>query len=277
MKAYLKQHFDALAPTYDAYGPVWYQVANKLLSLNLIPLDSSSVIHDNGCGTGQVTAQILKSSPTAEAGFKIHATDYSSPMITELRKRLQPLPSNVEESVMDSEALTFPDNFFTHSFTSLVLMASADPQAIVGEIHRTLKPGGVSISSTWASYGWAPLVDAAVHAVRLNAPIFTGPPMNEERTKSEWLKDLFIHAGFAESNVKIHKTSVFVTMEEIDGARDDFCQTVVSMATVPAEGQVLWSEEEKKRLYEELQRRFHPKTTDVEGLKFEVWICVARK
>lgn len=277
-KKYLKQNFDEMAPDYDEYGPVWYQLAAKLLALNPIPLNSSSVIHDNGCGTGQVTVQILKSAPApAESGFKIHATDWSSAMIDELRKRQPPLPSNVEGSVMDSETLAFPDGFFTHSFCALVLMASADPQTIVNEIHRTLKPGGLSISSVWARYGWTPLVDAAVHAVRPNAPAFTGPPMHEERTKPEWVKGLLIHAGFEETNIKTYEHSVYVTLEEIDGARDAFCKAVGLQITALAEGQVPWSEDEKKKLSEEMQMRFHPKTADVEGFEFEAWMCVATK
>jgi ubiquinone/menaquinone biosynthesis C-methylase UbiE len=58
------------------------------------------------------------------------------------------LPPNVEASVMDSEELSFEDKVFTHSFTSLVLMASTGPDKVAKEIHHMLKAGGVALAST---------------------------------------------------------------------------------------------------------------------------------
>ena len=140
MKFSMKKHFDTMADHYDAgFGTVWRNVADQMLALNPVPIISDSVIHDNGCGTGQVTERIvskMKLSGKVQGWPKIFATDFSEKMIEELRKGqvLGPDIHYIESTVMDSENLDFPDEFFTHSFASIVLMVVPDPDAMAKEI-----------------------------------------------------------------------------------------------------------------------------------------------
>jgi SAM-dependent methyltransferase len=44
--------------------------------------------------------------------------------------------------VMDYERLTFPDGHFDGAYTMETLVHAPDPPAVLGELHRVLKPGG---------------------------------------------------------------------------------------------------------------------------------------
>lgn len=105
------------------------------------------MIHDNGRGTGEVTSQIIKTSPPP--GIIIKATDKNKYMIEGCRERATIGGWPLEAIVMPAQAISFPDEYFTHSFTNFIithLKENHDPAA--KHIYRTLKPGGHAIVST---------------------------------------------------------------------------------------------------------------------------------
>jgi ubiquinone/menaquinone biosynthesis C-methylase UbiE len=134
----------------EMMGGVSLQVARQSLKY-VPPLTSSSNIHDNGCSNDVVTAAIME---TVQPGtFAIHATDVSAPLCqaTTALAASKGWGNSVKAEVMPAEALTFPDNTFTHSFNNFLIFLVKDPEKTASEIYRTLKPGGVAIVSTWAS------------------------------------------------------------------------------------------------------------------------------
>jgi len=79
----VKQRFSAAAQTYNGYPNVHGAAGTKLLGLFDAP-DAPSTILEVGCGTGQLTAQIVRRFPDAH----IDAIDISENMVREARRRI---------------------------------------------------------------------------------------------------------------------------------------------------------------------------------------------
>ena len=60
---------------------------------------------------------------------------------------------NITSKVMNSQELDFPDAYFTHSITNFSIFNFQDALAGVREIHRTLKPSGQAVITTWERFG----------------------------------------------------------------------------------------------------------------------------
>lgn len=264
----LKSHFDNMAPIYDGFGPVWYEMAEGLLARNPIPISSSSVVHDNGCANGVCSITALEHA-TSSGSPTIYATDLSPNMIEEVKKR--PGLESVKPEVMDAEALTFPDGMFTHSITSMVHPTTLRPDLVTKEIFRTLKPGGVALSAEFASYGWLEIAEESIHKIRPDAPAFKGPVPEEWKTTA-WFKGLFVDAGFQPENVQVDQITIRIRFRDMwPEARAHMCHAVVMMVAGS------WSEADSDALYGELMKRFDPETADGDGFDHETLLLVARK
>jgi hypothetical protein len=94
-----------------------------------------------------------------------------------------------------------------------------------------------------------------VQAVRPAATDFEGPPM-----PPEWLKGLFVGAGFDEAKTRVEKDKMEILLKEMSApAREHSCEAVMLQASVG------WDVPDRENLYEELLKRFDVKTAEVEG------------
>ena len=98
-------------------------------------LDESWVVADLGCGTGSVTQSI---APFVQ---RVIAVDESNPMLTAARKRLHGL-QNVDIRQGRLESLPLADGEADVALLFLVLHYAADPQRVIDEAVRALKPPG---------------------------------------------------------------------------------------------------------------------------------------
>ncbi|KAF2280353.1 S-adenosyl-L-methionine-dependent methyltransferase [Westerdykella ornata] len=138
------------------------QIARHALSL--IPaITSESIIHDNACGAGPVTTLIAESSTPA----KLQATDIDETVIQTVAEKAKQHGWNfVETGVMDATELRFQDNTFTHSIMNFGIQAVPQPQKVAAEIYRTLKPGGSTVLTSWASTPHSSSIEDASRATR---------------------------------------------------------------------------------------------------------------
>lgn len=264
----LRNHYEAMAPTYTSNpGAAFMDVVCMLLKHNPTPITAESIVHDNACGTGQVTVGLL--DETQDFTPSVYATDFTPGMIAEMNKRS--LPSSITTAIMDSQSLDFPDNFFTHSFASLLLFMASNPARCAKEIYRTLKPSGISLSSIFGSYGWAPIANQAIHAVRPDAPKFLGPPIPLAWSTPEWHKSLFVDAGFAPEKVKMASGRLTMKLKDMQSNREHFCNAIKLQASAG------WTAEEQERLYQELLKAFDPEFAEVESFDHDILICIAEK
>ena len=113
----------------DLFGPAFHLQA--LLGL----IDEQWVIGDLGTGTGVVSAAL------APFVRRVVAVDNSAAMLQAARRRLQSA-SNVEFRRGDLEALPIDDGMLDAATLMLVLPYIAQPDRVLEEAARVLKPGG---------------------------------------------------------------------------------------------------------------------------------------
>ncbi|KAK2926396.1 Methyltransferase domain 25 [Fusarium oxysporum f. sp. vasinfectum] len=157
-------HFNFAAEQYEKFtGGCTRELARFLLDLPQLQslYDASSVVIDNACGTGVVTEEIITRCRQRKSKLPhIHGVDPASNMVkiaTEMAERLGAL-EYFSGRIMPGEVLDFPDATFSHNITNLGILFYTDPSSGAREIHRTLKPGGVAVVTTWSTLGYLDLV-----------------------------------------------------------------------------------------------------------------------
>lgn len=190
-------------------------VAKHIMRELLPPFTADAIIHDNGCGTGEVTSQIMETNPPPPKGIVIKATEKDEYKIGGCRERVRFSGWPVEVMAMPAQSISFPDEYFTHSFANFVvphLEENHDPAA--KHIYRTLKKGGVAIVTTWAEKGH-------FEAIK-NAHLLTrGPDVNlpldvpDRWYKQSALKEFLLVGGFKEENIKFSTCSVYCMTRDL--------------------------------------------------------------
>ena len=147
----------------DLFEQLW--VRRHLEFINTFP---RGTVLDLGCGIGQNTAF------WREQGFSVVSADLSETALTELKRRI---PEADTVALDMTRPLPFPDGCFSVIFTSLSMhyFDKSTTSALVRELHRILKSGGVVIGSVNASTAYRYIAD---HAVTLEENFF----LDGERT-----------------------------------------------------------------------------------------------
>jgi len=177
-----------------------------ILNALLPPFPPGSVIHDNGSGTGQVTAEIMMTNPPKD--IQIKATDANEYQVNGCKAKVEENGWPVETAVMRAQELTFPDNYFTHSITNFVVANLDDPDVAATHIYRTLKPGGVAIICTWAFMPHDEPMKQASAVTRGPKAQFALQWGGEWYLQSK-LKEFILSGGFQEQNIKMYTSDVY--------------------------------------------------------------------
>lgn len=158
-----------------------FQVAQQFLP----PITADSYVHDNACGPGVVTKDII--SQALAAGTKppkIYATDNSAPMVNQVRKRKETLEgwTDVQADVMDG--VTHPglqDETFTHSVTNFGAFEGAGKG-----MYRVLMPGGAALMTMFKTQPMVDLANEVKEAIHPGLPPF--PPIGRDWWFGEWVR-----------------------------------------------------------------------------------------
>jgi len=179
------------------------KIATQILTL-LPPITPSSIIHDNACGPGIVTLDILSQATASNMPPPtIYATDFAEAMVVQLQDAIDAQNlKTVTAQVMDGSDLSaFGDNTFTHSITSFGIFAFPDAVAGTKHIFRTLKPGGVAIITTWKYPGKLHFVNEVLQDL---APGSTPFWPFQGWLEEEKLRGVLEEGGFEKGNIEIH-------------------------------------------------------------------------
>ena len=101
-----------------------------------------------GCGVG---IDLLR---FAQGGAQVVGIDLAETSIELARKNFEHAGLDGEFYVMDGEAMTFPDNNFDIVYAHGVIQYTANPEKMVSEIYRVLKPGGLAIMMVYNRLSW---------------------------------------------------------------------------------------------------------------------------
>ena len=121
-----------------------------------------------GCGLGLDLVRF------AEGGAKVTGVDLSRTAIDLARRHFELKELEGELAVMDGTALTFPDASFDVVYVHGVLPYAAEPEALVSECRRVLKPGGEAIFMSYNRISWLSLMTklTGVGLEHDDAPVF---------------------------------------------------------------------------------------------------------
>ncbi|KAF2706062.1 hypothetical protein K504DRAFT_460149 [Pleomassaria siparia CBS 279.74] len=205
--------------TYESTGgKVTADFASHMLTL-IPPIPAGSVIHDNMSGAGTVSRKILSSSdsgpPTTD--IEIDATDMDQVFLDVLQADVTAQGWPMRVSKQDANALSFPDEHFTHSLTNMgIFFTGSGGLEGAREMHRTLKPGGIAVANCWESVSWFLPVRLVHDAVRPGKP-YPAPAMDWSDGKR--LRGIMREAGFSddEDNVKMEKQEAWTRTSDLRG------------------------------------------------------------
>ena len=134
----VRESFSQAAATYDAAAVLQAQVRNELLQrLDVLRMEPEVVV-DLGAGTGQATIALRR----RYARGRVVAMDIAPGMLAQARKR-QTLLRRFDRVVADAAMLPLRDASVDMLFSSLMLQWCNDPDRVLRECRRVLRPGGV--------------------------------------------------------------------------------------------------------------------------------------
>ncbi len=133
--------FDSMAGSYDNFfGSVWGKEVLKYessLIMKMIKPEPNLRVLDAGCGTGIFTEFL------ASAGMDVTGFD-ESPEMLKIAEKKETLKS-VRLVRGDISKLPFESESFDRVLCTFVIEFIPDPQSVIDELKRVLKPGGILV------------------------------------------------------------------------------------------------------------------------------------
>ena len=130
-----------LAPIYDRRWSHYQQQSIKA-TLDRLQVDSQGNILDLACGTGTLLSNLLEFVPAKN----LFGIDISSEMLAIAQEKLA---ATVHLEKANSEELPFANNHFQQVISTNSLHYFQQPQKVLQEIKRVLKPGGELLITDW--------------------------------------------------------------------------------------------------------------------------------
>ncbi|OIW26549.1 S-adenosyl-L-methionine-dependent methyltransferase [Coniochaeta ligniaria NRRL 30616] len=208
----------AIAPTPELYDELVADGMENLAKATLAqfpPITSGAVVHDNGCGTGAGTSALMALLSDRADKLSIKGTDINEQALAVYREQAAKKAWPAEGIHMDSAALSFPDDTFTHSIGNALLFVLPDDGAgALRETYRTLRPGGLAAVNSWA---YVPNMEPVRAASRATRPGGTPVPRQglDRWARTEHLRGLVRESGFEKDKIREVQADVHVTTSEV--------------------------------------------------------------
>ncbi len=131
----VRRRYDRIAPVYDFMESLMGPRSLHRWRRRLWGMVSGGRVLEVGVGTG-------KNMPYYPQGALVTAVDLSPRMLSRAVRRARGLSIPVSFSLMNTEALAFPDNTFDYAVATFVFCSVPDPVAGLRELGRVCKPEG---------------------------------------------------------------------------------------------------------------------------------------
>ncbi|HEY6348360.1 MAG TPA: methyltransferase domain-containing protein [Candidatus Angelobacter sp.] len=191
-----------------------------LKKLQAFPLRGNEHILDAGCGSGRVTAELLKAFPRA----RVTALDASENMVNEARKSLAAFSDRVLMERMDLLDLSSEQSFDV-VFSTAVFHWIKDHPKLFANLFRSMRPGGLLLAQCGGGANLKRLRDRTDRVVDLPqfAPYFQNWRKLWEYPNPEVTAERLEHAGFIEVHTALEEEPATLADEQTFRA---FCATV---------------------------------------------------
>ena len=137
-KRQVQRAYELYAPIYDFIFD-WIFAPGRAAAVRQLGLQPNDVTLEVGIGTGL-------NLPLYPPAARLIGIDLSQEMLDKAVERVQTLAMpNVTLKVMDATALDFGDNEFDKALATYTISAVPDPVAVLREMRRVVKPGGVIV------------------------------------------------------------------------------------------------------------------------------------
>jgi SAM-dependent methyltransferase len=137
--------FDRVAPVYDRVGPAFFQAfAHLLVERAAIP--PGHRVLDVGTGRGALLRAVADDATARSVGV-----DLSAGMLAWGALDLRAAGARASLARMDGARLAFGDETFDVVVCGFTLDLVSDPEGLLAEARRVLRPGGRLAVSTWAA------------------------------------------------------------------------------------------------------------------------------
>jgi phosphatidylethanolamine/phosphatidyl-N-methylethanolamine N-methyltransferase len=137
-KRQVQRAYEFYAPVYDFIFD-WIFSPGRAAAAKQLDLQRSDSVLEVGIGTGL-------NLPLYPATTRLTGIDLSQEMLDKAVERVQSLAMpNVTLKVMDATSLDFGDNDFDKAVATYTISAVPDPVAVLREMRRVVKPGGVLV------------------------------------------------------------------------------------------------------------------------------------
>ena len=133
-----------------------------------IPKSANRSVLEIGCGLGNDLSRFAKQ------GSKVTGIDLTSRSVELCRANFEQRELDGEFMRMNGEQLEFADNRFDFVYCHTVLQFTPDPNKLVSEIRRVLKPGGVALIMALNKNSWLMLMHRLfkVEIDYLDSPVY---------------------------------------------------------------------------------------------------------
>jgi malonyl-CoA O-methyltransferase len=211
-KKRVRDSFGRAAASYDAAAVMQREVFERMFArLDLVKLVPRDVL-DAGCGTGFGTPRLVRRYP----GSHVHALDIAPAMLQLAAQRRSwwsrlGLPSRQSFVCGDIEAIPLADRSVDLVWSNLAIQWCNDLDVAFGEMHRTLRPEGLLMFSTFGPDTLMELREAS-RADPEHTHVSRFLDMHD-------IGDALVRAGFADPVMDVERFTL--TYEDVQGLMRD--------------------------------------------------------